>query len=113
MNEEKYEIAFQVIMNAGNSKSSSMMAIEAAREFEFEEAEKFIKEAEKELREAHHSQTELIKQESSGKGVDVNIILVHSQDHLTMAITAKDQAEEFLNMYRMIKELKDQIEKMK
>ena len=42
MNEEKYEIAFQVIMNAGNSKSSSMMAIEAAREFEFEEAEKFI-----------------------------------------------------------------------
>ena len=113
MNEEKYEIAFQVIMNAGNSKSSSMMAIEAAREFEFEEAEKFIKEAEKELREANHSQTELIKQESSGKGVDVNIILVHSQDHLTMAITAKDQAEEFLNMYRMIKELKDQIEKMK
>ena len=113
MNEEKYEIAFQVIMNAGNSKSSSMMAIEAAREFEFEEAEKYIKEAEKELREAHHSQTELIKQERIGKGVDVNIILVHSQDHLTMAITAKDQAEEFLNMYRMIKELKDQIEKIK
>ena len=113
MNEEKYEIAFQVIMNAGNSKSSSMMAIEAAREFKFEEAEKIIKEAEKELREAHHSQTELIKQESSGKGVDLNIILIHSQDHLSMAITAKDQAEEFLNLYRIIKEMKDKIKEVR
>ena len=47
MNEDKYEIAFQVIMNAGNSKSSSMMAIEAAREFDFEEAKRLLKEADK------------------------------------------------------------------
>ena len=47
MSDEKYEIAFQVIMNAGNSKSSSMMAIEAAREFDFEEAERLLKEADK------------------------------------------------------------------
>ena len=109
MNEDKYEIAFQVIMNAGNSKSSSMMAIEAAREFKFEEAEKLLKEADKNLREAHHVQTELIQQESNGKGVDVNIILVHSQDHLSMAITTRDQAEEFLNLYKMIKDMKDQL----
>ncbi|BBM52933.1 PTS system, lactose/cellobiose-specific IIA component [Leptotrichia trevisanii] len=111
MNDEKYEIAFQVIMNAGNSKSSSMMAIEAAREFDFEEAERLLVEADKEMREAHHVQTELIQRESNGDGVDVNIILVHSQDHLSMAITARDNAEEFLQLYKMIKELKDKIEK--
>ena len=98
MNEDKYEIAFQVIMNAGNSKSSSMMAIEAAREFDFEEAKRLLKEADKDLREAHYVQTELIQKESNGNGVDVNIILVHSQDHLSMAITTRDQAEEFLNL---------------
>lgn len=113
MSDEKYEIAFQVIMNAGNSKSSSMMAIEAAREFDFEEAERLLKEADKEMRKAHHVQTELIQQESSGNGVDVNIILVHSQDHLSMAITARDNAEEFLQLYKMIKELKDKIENKK
>ncbi len=113
MNEDKYEIAFQVIMNAGNSKSSSMMAIEAAREFEFEEAERLLKEADKDMREAHHVQTELIQQESGGDGVDINIILVHSQDHLSMAITARDQAEEFLNLYKMIKEMKDTINEIR
>ena len=111
MNDEKYEIAFQVIMNAGNSKSSSMMAIEAAREFDFEEAERLLVEADKEMSSSHHVQTELIQRESNGDGVDVNIILVHSQDHLSMAITARDNAEEFLQLYKMIKELKDKIEK--
>ena len=113
MNEDKYEIAFQVIMNAGNSKSSSMMAIEAAREFDFEEAKRLLKEADKDLREAHYVQTELIQKESNGNGVDVNIILVHSQDHLSMAITTRDQAEEFLKLYKVIKELKDKISEIK
>ena len=111
MSDEKYEVAFQVIMNAGNSKSSSMMAIEAAREFNFEEAQRLLKEADKDLREAHHVQTELIQQESQGSGVNVNIILVHSQDHLTMAMITRERAEEILNLYKIIKELKDKIEK--
>ncbi|MFV0240119.1 MAG: hypothetical protein ACK5H4_08815 [Lacrimispora sphenoides] len=37
--------------------------------------------------------------------------MVHAQDHLTMAMMAKDQAAEILNLYRMIKDLKDAIEK--
>ncbi|WP_367567605.1 PTS lactose/cellobiose transporter subunit IIA [Lacrimispora sp.] len=108
--DENYASAFQLIMNAGNSKSFSMMAMEAAREFNFEEAEKHLKEAEGEMRAAHQSQIDMIQQEAQGNPVDVNIILVHAQDHLTMAMMAKDQAAEVLNLYRMIKELKDKIE---
>lgn len=107
--EDKYESAFQVIMNAGNSKSASMMAIESAREFNFDEAEKLIKEAEESLKEAHASQTKLIQEECNGNGVDLNIILVHSQDHLTMAIITKERAEETLNLYRIIEELTNKL----
>ncbi|SEU06311.1 PTS lactose/cellobiose transporter subunit IIA [Lacrimispora sphenoides] len=109
--DENYAVAFQLIMNAGNSKSLSMMAMESAREFNFEEAEKYLKEAELEMRSAHQSQIDLIQQEAQGNPVDVNIILVHAQDHLTMAMMAKDQAAEILNLYRMIKDLKDAIVK--
>ena len=109
--DENYAVAFQLIMNAGNSKSLSMMAMESAREFNFEEAEKYLKEAEEEMRSAHQSQIDLIQQEAQGNPVEVNIILVHAQDHLTMAMMAKDQAAEILNLYRMIKDLKDKIEK--
>lgn len=109
--DEDYAIAFQLIMNAGNSKSLSMMAMGAAREFNFEEAEKYMQEAESEMRTAHQSQIDLIQQEAQGNPVQVNIILVHAQDHITMAMMAKDQAAEILNLYRMIKDLKDKIEK--
>lgn len=105
--DEDYAVAFQLIMNAGNSKSYSMMAIEAAREFRFDDAQENLRLAEDEMRAAHQAQIELIQQEAQGMPVAVNIILVHAQDHLTMAMMAKDQAVEFLNVYKMIKELKD------
>lgn len=109
--DEDYAVAFQLIMNAGNSKSSSMMAMESAREFNFEEAEKHLQDAEQEMRAAHQSQIDLIQQEAQGNPVSVNIILVHAQDHLTMAMMTKDQAAEVINLYKMIKELKDKIDK--
>lgn len=106
--DENYQVAFQLIMNAGNSKSLSMMAIEAAREFRFEDAEAHLKEAEEEMRAAHQAQIDLIQQEASGNPVDVNIILVHAQDHLTMAMATKDRADEFLHLYKMMKQMMDE-----
>lgn len=107
MDDNKYNAAFELILNAGNSKSQSLMAIVAAREYDFEEAEKCLKEAENELKMAHKAQVDMIQQEAKGNPIDVNIILVHAQDHLTMAMMAKDFAKEFINLYKIIKELKD------
>lgn len=107
MNEEKYTAAFDLILNAGNAKSTALMAIEAARDFDFEEAERCLKEATENMRKAHQAQFDMIQQEASGNPIEVNIILVHAQDHLTMAMMARDNAEEFINLYKMIKELKE------
>lgn len=105
--DEKYEAAFELIMHAGDAKSSAMMAIEAAREFDFAQAEQYMQEAKVELQKAHQAQTDMMQQEANGKPVELNIILVHAQDHLTMAIMAKDNAEEFIYLYRMIQEIKN------
>ena len=101
-----YEMAFGLILNAGNSKSKSLMAIETAREFEFEEAENLVAEAEKDLRAAHQTQTDLIQSEAGGEKMELNLIMVHAQDHLTTAMIMIDQANEFINLYRLISELK-------
>lgn len=101
-----YEMAFGLILNAGNSKSKSLMAIEAAREFEFEEAESLVSEAEEDLRTAHQTQTDLIQGEARGEKMDLNLIMVHAQDHLTTAMIMVDQAREFINLYKMINDLK-------
>lgn len=101
-----YEMAFGLILNAGNSKSKSLMAIETAREFEFEEAENLVAEAEEDLRAAHQTQTNLIQSEARGEKMELNLIMVHAQDHLTTAMIMIDQANEFINLYRLISELK-------
>lgn len=107
MEDNKYLGAFEIIMNAGNSRAQSMKAVEAARQFDFEAAEEYLVQAEVEMRKAHQGQTDIITQEAKGEPVDVNIILVHSQDHLTMAMMAQENAAEMIHLYRMISELKN------
>ena len=101
-----YEMAFGLILNAGNSKSKSLMAIETAREFEFEEAENLVAEAEEDLRAAHQTHTNLIQSEARGEKMELNLIMVHAQDHLTTAMIMIDQAREFINLYKLIYDLK-------
>ncbi|WP_407270249.1 PTS lactose/cellobiose transporter subunit IIA [Radiobacillus sp. PE A8.2] len=94
------EIAFQIILFAGNGKSSAMEAIQEAKEGNFDRADELIKEAGEELAKSHQFQTKLLQEEASGEGQSVNIILVHSQDHLMTAMTVRDLAIEIIEIYR-------------
>ena len=38
--------------------------------------------------------------------MELNLIMVHSQDHLTTAMIMIDQAREFINLYKLIYDLK-------
>ena len=100
--ESNYETSFGLILNAGNARSKSLMAIEAARDGEFEQAEQLVKEAEQDLRLAHQTQTDLIQKVANGQTLGVNLILIHAQDHLTMAMIMVDQAKEFIHIYRLL-----------
>ena len=102
MNEADYAAAFQLITHAGNARSAALMAIEAAREFDFEDAKKNMQEASDAMYEAHHIQTELVQQEARGEQVPLNVILVHAQGHLTMAIESIRNAEEFIHIYKVL-----------
>ena len=44
----------------------------------------------------------MLQQEAEGNPVKVNIILVHAQDHLTMAMMMRDMAEQFVNLYQLV-----------
>lgn len=104
MDESKYEDAMQIIMHAGNAKSSALMAIDSAHDGDFEDAEAEMGKARAEMAAAHKVQFGMLQQEANGNSQEVNIILVHAQDHLTMAIMAQDIAERFIELYRDQKE---------
>lgn len=94
------EIAFQIILNAGNGKSSAMEAIQAAKENDFVEADRLIEEAGEELGRAHSYQTQLLQKEASGEESPITVMLIHSQDHLMTSMTVRDLAIEIVEIYR-------------
>lgn len=94
------EIAFQIILYAGNGRSNAMEAIQEAKEGNFDEADRLIKEAGAEVGKAHGFQTKLLQEEANGDSPSINIILVHSQDHLMTAMTVRDLAIEIIDIHR-------------
>ena len=95
-------ISFQIILHAGNARSSSMEAIHFAKSGKFELALEKIAEADRSFLEAHQAQTSLLEREANGESQTVSILLVHAQDHLMTAMTVKEMAQEFIELYRKI-----------
>ncbi len=102
-----YEIAFQIIVHAGESRSLSSEAMDAAENYDFEKAEELLKKANEEFLECHQIQTDLLTAEANGESSPVNIILVHSQDHLTMATMAMENANRIIKMYKKLEKLEE------
>jgi cellobiose PTS system EIIA component len=96
------QISFQIILHSGNARSSAMEALMHAKKGEFDVAEDKLAEAKQELNEAHHHQTSLIQAEARGEAHNINVLLIHAQDHLMNAIVVKDLAIEFLELYKRL-----------
>jgi PTS system cellobiose-specific IIA component len=93
------ETVMQIIVSGGNARSHAMTAIQFAKYGNIPEARKEIKKACDELDKAHDVQTKLIQEEAAGNKKEVTLLMVHAQDHLMNAITVKDLAQEFIDMY--------------
>ncbi|WP_088014863.1 PTS lactose/cellobiose transporter subunit IIA [Gottfriedia acidiceleris] len=96
------QTAFQLILHAGNAKSSLMESMQAAREGNLEEANSKIEEAKVELNLAHQAQTSLIQGEARGENVELSILLIHAQDHLMNALTMRDLVTEIIFLHEKL-----------
>lgn len=100
-------LSFTIILHAGNARSLAMEALLAAKKFDFTAAREKIKKAEKEFTLAHKEHTDLLQKAVHGTTGDIPIILVHAQDHLMMALTVRDLANEMIHIYEKIQRLED------
>ncbi len=99
--ENQEHIIFQLILHGGNGRSSAMEAIAAAKQADFSTAREKLQEAADAIHEAHKVQTSLIQAEAREEKTTVSLLMVHAQDHVMNAITVKDIATEFVNLYEM------------
>ena len=94
------QICFQLITNAGTAKSNYFLAIQQAKEGNFEEVDRLMEAADQVLIEAHQIHSTLIKQEAGGNPIQMNLLLSHSEDLMMNAETVKDFAILFIDLFR-------------
>lgn len=101
--DEIQSVAFTIILHSGNSRTLVHEGFGLMRNKEFEQAEEKLDEANNELTAAHQSQTSLMQKYTSGEDVNMDIIMVHAQDHLMTTITLREVAIEMLSLYKSVK----------
>lgn len=99
MNEEAQIVAFDIILHSGLARTTIHEAFKLMRENKNSEAELKLKEANEELLQAHKSQTELLQEFARGTKIEMEIIMVHAQDHLMTTMTLHEIASEMKHLY--------------
>lgn len=106
-NEKTYELAFNIIVHAGESRSLSSEAMDAAEAYDFNKAEELLEKANQEFLACHEVQTDMLTKEANGEKNNLNIILIHAQDHLTMANMAMRNAKRWVRLNKKLKALEE------
>lgn len=98
--EEATMIGFEIVAYSGDARSKLLLAVENAKNGNFEKSYDLIEEANSCLVDAHQSQTELLQQEARGDNVEVGFIMVHAQDHLMTTLLLKDIIGTLIDVYQ-------------
>ncbi|WP_255556201.1 PTS cellobiose transporter subunit IIA [Gilliamella sp. ESL0405] len=107
--EEIQLIAFNIILHSGNAKTKIHEAFKAMRKADFTTANQLLEQANEEILEAHKSQTGLLQNYANGMQINMEIIMVHAQDHLMTTMTMREIAIEMANLYQQNYELAEKL----
>ncbi|WP_238902810.1 MULTISPECIES: PTS lactose/cellobiose transporter subunit IIA [unclassified Clostridium] len=92
-------IAMNIIANSGEARSLAFRALDEAKKGNYDEAEILMKSSKDSALEAHKVQTELLVSEADGEKADINVLLIHSQDHLMTSILAQELIKEIIILH--------------
>ena len=93
-------IAMTLVGNAGEGRSLAFEALNEAKKGTFEKAEQLLKESQKRTLAAHEIQTQLICNEADGNKTEMNLLMVHAQDHLMTSMLARELITELIEKYK-------------
>lgn len=93
-------ITMGLVGNAGESRSLSFEALNHAKKGNFQKAEELLAEAKKYSLLAHEVQSKLIFDEVNGNKIELNLLMVHAQDHLMTSILARELIKELIDIYK-------------
>lgn len=93
------ECVMSLIVNAGQCKSFAFQALQQAKKGNKAESAILMQRSELAAKEAHSVQTQLIEFDEGEGKVPVHLIMVHAQDHLMIAMLAKELIQEIIELH--------------
>ena len=90
-----------MISSAGQSKAKAFEALKKVKTKEYDQARKLLQESKDADLQAHKIQTKLIQEEivSDSKKSEINLLVVHAQDHYMTSQLARDLVEELIDIF--------------
>lgn len=108
MPEQAEEAVFKLILHGGNARGEAYEALDAAEDFNFEEAQKHLDAAEDEFLKGHKWQTETIRNANSGH--TPSFLMVHAQDHVMTAQAELNLIKRLVANYELLAKLEKRID---
>ena len=92
-------VSINIIANAGDAKGLAFDALNEAKKGNFERARELMKQSEEAGNTAHKAQMQLLSAQANGEVMNVDVLLVHAQDHLMTTLLAQELIKEMIEMY--------------
>lgn len=92
-------VAMTIIAHSGDARTLAFRALEQAKAKHYDEARDLMKQSEAAALQAHMTQTELLTSEANGEKTDINVLLIHSQDHLMTSLLAQELIKEIMELH--------------
>lgn len=95
-------VCFQIITNVGAARSCFVMAITAAKEGKFAEANELVTEGGQHFAKGHEEHLTLFASEVPKEFTAEHILLIHAEDQLMSSESFRILATEFIDLYKRL-----------
>ncbi|MDR0922950.1 MAG: PTS lactose/cellobiose transporter subunit IIA [Hungatella sp.] len=106
MDPELLNITMKIILCAGDGRNHLDQAFKAAKEFDFDNADKYLELAREDLQKAHQEQTEIIQAEAAGTSHEYGLLFIHAQDTLMTIMSEFRMATYFIDTFKCMEKMK-------
>lgn len=106
LTEKITEIAFEIIAAVGTARGMYMEAIQEAKKGNYDAAHKLMEDGREVFVQGHHAHKDILTMQGAGVKLPMNIFLMHAEDQLMASDSFEVIANEEIELYQQLNELK-------
>lgn len=99
--EELIPAAMEIVVHAGDARLHARNALKAVQQQDFEEAERLMGEAKREIEQAHSAQTTIVQNSARGVDYEYSMLFNHAQDTLMTINSEVELTRTLIDTFRV------------